>query len=58
MAKDYWLTLAAGLQVLGFAMLAMDTTSSAAEGLSEKTLWVPRHLRVKQMLLRSSLNKS
>lgn len=30
-AEDYWLTLAAGLQVLGFAMLAMDTTSSAAE---------------------------
>lgn len=29
--KDYWLTLAAGLQVMGFAMLAMDTTSSAAE---------------------------
>lgn len=38
-AYDYWLTLAAGLQVLGFAMLAMDTSSSAAEGLSEKTLW-------------------
>ncbi|CAK9090067.1 unnamed protein product [Durusdinium trenchii] len=38
-AYDYWLTLAAGLQVMGFAMLAMDTTSSAAEGLSEKSLW-------------------
>eukprot|EP00439_Symbiodinium_sp_Y106_P021660 s2444_g2.t1 len=37
--KDYWLTLAAGLQVLGFTMLALDTSSSAAEGLSEKTLW-------------------
>ena len=33
-AEDYWLTLAAGLQVLGFAMLAMDTTSSAAEARS------------------------
>ena len=33
-AKDYWLTLAAGLQVLGFTMLALDTSSSAAEASS------------------------
>eukprot|EP00931_Biecheleriopsis_adriatica_P109127 TRINITY_DN83395_c0_g1_i1.p1 TRINITY_DN83395_c0_g1~~TRINITY_DN83395_c0_g1_i1.p1 ORF type:complete len:270 (+),score=54.53 TRINITY_DN83395_c0_g1_i1:80-889(+) len=38
-AYDYWLTLAAGLQTLGFVRLTMDTSSSAVEGLSEKTLW-------------------
>eukprot|EP00930_Biecheleria_cincta_P039236 TRINITY_DN26994_c0_g1_i1.p1 TRINITY_DN26994_c0_g1~~TRINITY_DN26994_c0_g1_i1.p1 ORF type:complete len:269 (+),score=53.91 TRINITY_DN26994_c0_g1_i1:92-898(+) len=36
---DYWLTLAAGLQCMAFARLAIDSTDSAAEGLSEKTLW-------------------
>lgn len=38
-AYDYWLTLSAGLQALAFAVLAVDTRSSVAEGLSEKTLW-------------------
>ena len=33
--KDYWLTLAAGLQVLGFTMLALDTSSSAAEAITQ-----------------------
>eukprot|EP00931_Biecheleriopsis_adriatica_P007073 TRINITY_DN108394_c0_g1_i1.p1 TRINITY_DN108394_c0_g1~~TRINITY_DN108394_c0_g1_i1.p1 ORF type:complete len:274 (-),score=58.16 TRINITY_DN108394_c0_g1_i1:87-908(-) len=36
---DYMLTLSAGLQALGFFMLARDTSASAAEGLSEKMLW-------------------
>lgn len=38
-AYDYLLTLSAGLQALAFALLVFDTESSAAEGLSEKTLW-------------------
>eukprot|EP00933_Yihiella_yeosuensis_P067082 TRINITY_DN71692_c0_g1_i1.p1 TRINITY_DN71692_c0_g1~~TRINITY_DN71692_c0_g1_i1.p1 ORF type:complete len:286 (+),score=51.49 TRINITY_DN71692_c0_g1_i1:96-953(+) len=38
-AYDYWLTLSAALQALGFAVLALDTRNSVAEGLSEKTLW-------------------
>lgn len=36
---DYLLTLSAGLQALGFAVLVLDTRSSVAEGLSEKALW-------------------
>ena len=39
-AEDYWLTLAAGLQVLGFTMLALDTSSSAAEALTPALLHV------------------
>lgn len=38
-AYDYMLTLSAALQSAAFGLLALETQSSAGEGLSEKSLW-------------------